>query len=103
MTMYNWISLFGVGSIVTAIYAYLGSKVKKTAAETKAVKLGIQALLRDRLYQLYNFCSAKKYADISERENFRNMRDQYHLLGANGVMDDICKKFFELPVERGED
>lgn len=64
-----------------------------------AVKKGVQALLRDRLLQGYKFYRLQGWADENERSNLENVYKQYHALGANGVMDDLRKKFLELPVE----
>ena len=47
----------------------------------------------------YNHYQEKGYAPIYARENFENCWKRYHALGANGVMDDIHKKFLALPVE----
>lgn len=101
MTIYNWLTLFGVPTISIGAMGCIWMKLKKSLFETKALKLGIQAILRDRLYQLYNYCNGKGFADINERNNFNNLYQQYHTLGANGVMDDIHKKFLGLPTERG--
>ena len=64
-----------------------------------AVKKGVQALLRDRLIQGYKFYSHQGFADVDDRSNLENVYVQYHALGANGVMDDLRKKFLELPIE----
>ncbi|MBQ9409285.1 MAG: hypothetical protein IJU28_07870 [Clostridia bacterium] len=113
MTFYNWLTLLGVPTIFSAILGFIINRVlsKQTAkqdalakaqaaqkTETDAIKAGVQAMLRDRLYQLYRFCKKQGYAGEFERENFRNMYNQYHTLGANGVMDDIKDKFFSLDV-----
>lgn len=99
MTFYNWLCLFGVPAMVSAIFAYVIKRIRKNDAETTAVKCGIQALLRDRLIQVYKYNESKGYADIQERENFENMYKQYHSLGANGVMDDVRQKFLQLPTK----
>ena len=101
-----------IAGIVTIVVCLINNSVqliniKKaskaiTEAELKATKLGIQALLRDRLYWTYNHYNAKGYAPIYARENFENMYNQYHSLGANGVMDDIKEKFENLPTEAVE-
>ena len=75
-------------------------KIKKKKKKTESVQLGVQALLRDRLYSTYMKYSEKGYAPIYARENFENMYQQYHTLGANGVMDDIYRKFMALPLEK---
>lgn len=93
---------FGSGLLVTVI-KFLYSRIKQTEKKTESVQLGVQALLRDRLYQTYLHHSEKGYAPIYARENFENMYQQYHILGANGVMDDIYHKFMNLPTERVND
>ena len=73
---------------------------KEIEAKTIAVQLGVQALLRDRLIQSYNYYMDKGYAPIYARENFENMWQQYHDLGQNGVMDGLRRRFHELPDDR---
>ena len=102
MTTMNWLTIFGVPSLIAALVAYVRGKFKKEKLETDALKLGIQALLRDRLYQLYRCCRDKGFAEMSERQNFENMYKQYHNLGANGVMDDIRGKLLGLPTKEEE-
>lgn len=105
MTTFNWLSLFGVPTIIFALYTFMykrmSTRIKQTNAENEAIKLGIQALLRDRLQQLYRYCKQKGCASDNDRRNFNNMYTQYHALGVNGVMDDTRDKFFALPI--GED
>ena len=97
MDIREWISLlFGSGILLTA-WRYLYGRVKANDQKTEAVCLGVQALLRDRLIQSYNYHLDKGYAPIYAKENFENMWKQYHNLGANGVMDEIHEKFKELP------
>lgn len=64
-----------------------------------ALRLGMQALLRAELIKDYNKWSEKGYAPVYVRENFINMYNQYHSLGANGVMDDMKDKFLQLPIK----
>lgn len=95
MTVYNWLALFGVPALISACVAYVVKQFK----QIKALKLGLQALLRDRLYSLYNTAIKRGFTDIDERNNFTNIYAQYHMLGANGVMDDIKHRYYELPDE----
>lgn len=103
--IYQIISLLFGSGILVAVIKFLYNKIKiteqKTEQKTESVQLGIQALLRDRLYQSYLHYTEKGYAPIYARENFDNMYKQYHNLGANGVMDDLYDKFMNLPLERG--
>ena len=66
--------------------------------QTRAVKKGVQALLRDRLLQGYKFYRAQGWADENDRSNLENVYEQYHALGANGMMDDLREKFMALPI-----
>ncbi len=103
MTLYQILSLtFGSGLLITILTA-VWKKIKANEKKTESVQLGVQALLRDRLYSTYMRYSEKGYAPIYARENFENMYNQYHILGANGVMDDIYRKFMALPLEEKED
>ena len=70
-----------------------------TWIQIRAVKRGVQALLRDRLMAGYKFYRAQGFADEDDRSNLENVYIQYHALGANGVMDDLREKFLSLPVD----
>lgn len=63
---------------------------------------GVQALLRAQMLGEWNKWSERGYAPIYARENFENCWQRYHALGANGVMNDIRNKFFELPTSPAE-
>ena len=102
MSLYQILSLlFGSGLLVTILTA-VWRKIKLNEKKTESVQLGVQALLRDGLYSTYTHYQEKGYAPIYARENFENMYKQYHVLGANGVMDDIYRKFMDLPLEESE-
>ena len=66
--------------------------------QNKAIMLGVQAILRDRLLQGYRHYIDKGFAEYDDRENMENIYTQYHALGANGVMDDMREKFRSLPM-----
>lgn len=97
MTTYQILSLCGCSSIVSAVLGFCISKIVTYKKENDALKKGIQALLRAQMISDYNKWSAKGYAPIYARQNFQNVWDNYHNLGANGVMDDIKDKFMALP------
>lgn len=90
MTFYQILSLFGVGGIIISIVTFIFKQIS-------GMRKGIQALLRAQLISDWNTYSERGYAPIYARENFENVYTQYHNLGANGVMDDIRKKFLDLP------
>jgi len=100
MTIYQWLCLLGIPTLIIAIFKYLTTLIKKNKEDTTALKYGIQALLRSQMIADYNKYSEKGYAPIYARDNFENCWKQYHFLGANGVMDDLHEKFLELPYEK---
>ena len=100
MELYQILSLtFGSGLLIT-ILTGVWKRIKQNESKTESVQLGVQALLRDRLYYTYTKYAEKGYAPLDARENFDHMYNQYHNLGANGVMDDLYKKFMALPIEK---
>ena len=107
-------SLVGVPSIISGLFALLVAKMlkkrdKKQAeiieqnqvmeAQNKAIMLGVQAFLRDRLLQGYRHYITTGWADYDDRENLENIYTQYHALGANGIMDDMRNQFRTLPTQ----
>ena len=103
MTVYQWLCLLGVPALIAGGFKYLYSSLKKNTADTEAVKIGIQALLRSQMIADYNKWTDRGYAPIYARDNFENCWKQYHALGMNGVMDDLHEKFLELPTEPPEE
>ena len=85
----------GLIGIITGVII---SKLKKKIDDSNALKAGVQALLRHGLYDLYHkYGEDVGYAPVSVKEDFENMYSQYHILGANGVMDGIRDEFQKLP------
>lgn len=96
MTVANWITLLFGSGVLTAFGKYIIRRLKANDERTEAVCRGVQALLRDRLYQSYNHYTDKGYAPIYAKENFENMYKQYHALGVNGVMNSYRENFMKL-------
>ncbi len=90
MTIYNWLTLLGVPALLAVV-------VKLVYNSIRGMRMGVQALLRAQMIDDFNRYSEKGYAPIYARENFENCYQQYHRLGANGVMDDLRTKFMALP------
>jgi hypothetical protein len=66
-------------------------------AQNKATMLGVQALLRDRLIQAFNYYLARGWIEAGERDNIDNMYTQYEALGPNNVISDIYNQVRTLP------
>lgn len=102
MTTYQIISLLFGSGVLLGLLKYITARIKAVEQKNEAICLGVQALLRDRLLQSYNYHIEKGYAPIYAKENFENMWTQYHALGVNGVMDGIHKEFMFLPTQPEE-
>lgn len=104
LSFFQLLMLIGFPTLFLCFLGFLASKIKKLGEENEAVQLGVQALLRDRLYKLYNTYQGRGYAPLYAKENFKNMYIHYHKLGENGVMDTLYEKFMALPeIEKEED
>jgi len=97
MTLYQILCLCGFTSLGSAIMGALITKILSYKQQNKALKKGLQALLRAQMVNDYNKWTNKGYAPIYARENFENCWIQYEALGENGVMTDIHNKFLALP------
>lgn len=102
--MWEWIAkywlevLFGaVSALLLGLWQALARRMKKTKTEQDAIKAGLQALLRAQMVADYERYSEKGFAPIYARDNFENCYQQYEKLGTNGVIDDIHRKFLQLP------
>ena len=99
MSTYQWLAVLGVPGLIASSLGFIILQFK----QIRAVKLGLQAILRDRLLQAYEFYDHRGYANYDEKANVRNLYEQYETLGENGIMDRKHQKFLELPDEpKGE-
>jgi hypothetical protein len=99
MTVYNWLCLLGIPTLVIALVKYLHSVIKKNHEDTKALKLGMQAVLRNQMIEYYNkWRHNPDGVPLYVRDAYENCWIQYEALGANGVMSDMHDKFMALQV-----
>ena len=109
MNTYQILSLCGVPALIGIAIAFLIQKPLekrvKTAEENqatqesqqKAIMLGVQALLRDRLLQGYKHYEEQGWASYEDKKNMENMHVQYEALGENNVMNARHERFMALP------
>ena len=83
-----------------AAYRGLSKRVSRRVEEQEAIKLGIQALLRDRIIQAYNHYMDKGVCPIYARDNLLSMYKQYHNLGGNGTVTGLMEELKRLPTEK---
>ena len=109
MSIYQWLCVAGIPSIIGLLIGiFIKKPIEKRIAEqeatqitqqiqTKAVMLGVQALLRDRLLQGYKYFEERGYASYEDKTNIENMHKQYEALGENNVMNARHERFINLP------
>ncbi len=87
---------------LATILLILSRKFKQITTQQGALKLGMQALLRDRIIQVYNHYCERGYVPIYALENVEEMYTQYHNLGGNGVITELVDKIHKLPQRKDE-
>ena len=88
-----------IQTVVTLIIGALFSYVIIMPKQIKAIKLGLQMLLRGEMLRAYDKWSIRGYAPVPVREIFLAQYNAYEALGADGVILDIKEKFLALDVE----
>ncbi len=104
--MWEWLAqywldiLFGfLIFLVTGGYKKLSVRQKESATSQEAIETGIQALLRDRIIQVYNHCVDKGFCPIYARDDVEALYKQYTALGGNGTTKTLLEKLLEMPTE----
>ena len=94
--MRYWIeALFGL------ILSCVGISVKMMFRQFQALKMGMQAILRDRIIEQYNKWTEKGYIPIYALENVDAMYKEYHALGGNGTITQLHEELLELSKRKG--
>lgn len=96
MNVYQWLCLLGIPSLIATIISIIIGQLRAV----KALKLGVQALLRAQMINDYNKWSERGYAPLYARQNFENLWIQYEALGENGVIGDLHARFLQLPTDK---
>ena len=90
------IIMFLLGSVLT----YFSTRWSKTLEKIDRLEYGVQALLRDRMLQMYSYYKEKgKPVPMRERESFNCMYDAYTDNHGNSFMPKVKDEFMELPHE----
>ena len=91
-----------ISTIITVVavpaVVYLYKKYKQADARQKAVELGVQALLRDRIVQSYYHYEERGWITLHGLENVNAMYKEYHALGGNGTVTALVNTIHELEV-----
>lgn len=94
---------FAFGLVIAALglaYKGLSKKLKEEIRDQKALRDGVQSLLRDRIIQCHNHYIDKGYIPVYGMENVLSMYDAYHELGGNGTVTKLVDTLKELPTDK---
>ena len=99
--MENWVNWIFLGMTGTAGYFYrrLAKRQKEESQRGKALREGVQALLRDRIIETYNHYNDKGFCPIYAKESMRRLYAAYHALGGNDVATELKEKILAVPTE----
>ena len=99
-TLRSYWSIISTIITVVAVPAIgcLYKKYKQADARQKAVELGVQALLRDRIVQSYYHYEERGWITLHGLENVNAMYKEYHALGGNGTVTSLINSIRELDV-----
>jgi ribonucleotide monophosphatase NagD (HAD superfamily) len=100
--MAEWISQYWMQVLFGGITTFLSGAGWYIYKQFKALKMGMQAMLRDRIIEQYNKYMDKGYIPIYAMENVTAMYKEYHALGGNGTITQLYEELLELP-HRKED
>lgn len=84
----------GIVGILTKIII---GRLKAIEHKNKALELGVQALLRDRMISMYDEYAPQNSVPLHVKDNFENVWKQYEALGENGVMSRVHETFLAMP------
>ena len=71
----------------------------KREQEADALREGMQAMLRDRILQLFYKCRERGCAGPYDAQNMDHMYNAYHKVGGNGMITNVYQQFSKLPIE----
>lgn len=94
----KWAVPFLLGAIAAGIGTWFGVRRK----QTKAMRAGMQALLRAEILRSYEKYMEKGFCPLYAREALAREYTAYHDLGGNDVATDLYHQICELPTERRE-
>lgn len=95
----QWFLSHIVEFLLTAFCGGLVVYVKGLHKHYTAIEEGIQALLRESIFNSYRYYKGKGYCELEERSALKKAYQAYHDLGGNDVATDLYNRILKLPTE----
>ena len=90
---------FVLKSVYTENVQLRKDKANVESLEQKAIKDGLQCMLRDRLIELHGKYSKRGSITTHGLQNYMLMYKAYKTLGGNGLIDHMEEEISELPID----
>lgn len=91
-----------ISAIATAVMLYLARRLRnwmdKKELEDKALREGLQSLLRDKILDKAEKGLQAGFATLKDKENLQRMYQSYHNLGGNDIVTSVYQQYLELPI-----
>lgn len=99
--MREFITQYWIQTLFGIIVMFLGVSARYVVTSIIAMKLGLQAVLRNEIIAQYNNCMSREpaFTRIYEMTNMEHLYKQYHALGGNGAITNLYEDFLDLPTE----
>lgn len=92
---FKWLVTFVCGGAVS----FLVSRWRFRTKEDRAIKDGLQALLRAEIIRQYEKHIDRGYCPVYAKEALKREYHAYHALGGNDVATELYHKALELPTD----
>lgn len=98
MTLYQFLSLMGIPSLLAAMLLSGFNYVKSKSASNKLIKEGVLAILHNKIYTLGKQYIKQEYITLEDLKDFEYLYEAYHNLGGNGTGTEIYERVKDLPI-----
>lgn len=89
-----------IAFLLGAVLTYFSTRWSKVLGKINKLEIGVQALLRDRMLQMYSYYKETgKKVPLREYESFECMFEAYTGNEGNSFMPDVRTEFRGLPHE----
>ena len=98
MSLTQFIMTYWLELLLTTVTTASCACIKGLYVRNRALKLGVQAMLRDRIVTSYYHYRERKSITLHGLENVNRMYEQYHNLGGNGSVTTLVEYLRTLEV-----
>lgn len=98
MTLYQFLSIAGIPSLMGAVAISIFNYIKSKSSSNRLIKEGVLAILHNKIYTLGKQYIEQKYISLEDMKDFEYLYDAYHNLGGNGTGTEIYERVKNLSI-----